>query len=60
MIDAVISQLHTAHLNDDSVEMVESPSHVLMAFNTETLPLQYFSHVSDCSVYCASGTIIMK
>ena len=29
MIDAVISQLHTAHrdhLNDDSVEMVESPS----------------------------------
>ena len=53
MINAVISQLHTAHrdhLNDDSVEMVESPSYVLMVFNTETLPLQYFSHASDCSV----------
>ena len=54
---------HRVHLNDYSVGMVESLSYVLMALNTETsetLPLQHFSHVSDCSVQCANGTIITK
>ena len=56
MISSPNCTLHIAIMHVIKVLTVELQ--VLLAYQNspETLPFQYFNHVSDCSVQCAIGT----